>query len=235
MDTRRGVLCVAMVLGAIGSAGAQPIGTFRWQFSPFCNVITVSVVQQGSIFVLSGVDDNCGAGDASSVTGTAFFNPDGGVGMGLTIVANTGVNLTSSTQISPATFSGTWTDSDGNSGTFTFSPPIPAGGAPRPTTTVNRLTTISQGTAVSLLPGRCYAIFAYGVGAVGDAGRLVTGFLRGSGGQAIVNNAFMMVPGTVNLTSQGGTLGYVQACNLSSSAQTLPAGWTLVTRSFTLP
>jgi hypothetical protein len=232
---KRGLLALVMTMGGIASADAQPIGTFRWQFSPFCNVISVSVVQQGSVFVLSGVDDNCGAGDASSVTGTAFFNPDGGVGMGLTIVATTGVNLTSSVQISPATFSGTWTDSDGNNGTFTFSPSIPASGTPRPAGSPNRLVTISQGTAVSLLPGRCYAIFAYGVGAVGDAGRLVTGFLRGSGGQAIVNNAFMMVPGTVNLTSQGGTLGYVQACNLSTGVQILPAGWTLVTRAFTLP
>lgn len=235
MTSRREVLFVAMFLGTIGSASAQPVGTFRWQFSPYCNVVTVSIVQQGPIYVLSGVDDNCGTGNASSASGTAFINPNGGVGIGLTTVTTTGINLTSSIQISPATLSGTWSDSDGNSGNFTFSPAVPAAGPPRPTSGPNRLGRISQGTAVTLLPGRCYAIFAYGVGGVGDAGRLVTGFLRGSGGQAIVNNEFMMVPGTVNLTSQGGTLGYVQACNLSGAAQTLPAGWTLVTKAFTLP
>lgn len=229
-------LCVAVLLGAAEYASGQPLGTFRWQYSPYCNVVTLSVVQQGSVFVLSGFDDNCGAGDGSSATGTAFFNPDGGVGIGLTTIATVGANVSSAIQISPASLSGTWSDNEGNSGNFTFSPPVPASGSARPGASGPAgLTSIQQGTAVTLQPRRCYAIFAYGVGALGDAGRLVTGFLRGSGGQAIVNNNFVMVPGTVNLTSQGGTLGYVVACNLSSGAQDLPSGWTLVTKSFTLP
>ncbi len=229
-------LCVAVFLGATEYASGQPLGTFRWQYSPFCNVVTLSVVQQGSVFVLSGFDDNCGAGSASSATGTAFFNPNGGVGIGLTTIASGGVNVSSTIQISPASLSGTWSDSQGNSGNFTFSPPVPATGSARPVATGPAgLTTISQGTAVTLEPRRCYAIFAYGIFGVGEAGRLVTGFLRGSGGQAIVNNAFVMVPGTVNLTSQGGTLGYVLACNLSPGPQNLPSGWQLVTKSFVLP
>ena len=58
------------VLG--GVASAQPMGIFRWQQQPSCNVLTVSVVQAGSVFHLDGVDDQCGAGTAASVVGLAF-------------------------------------------------------------------------------------------------------------------------------------------------------------------
>ncbi len=229
------VLAITLALDA-ADASAQSLGTLRWQYSPYCNVVTLSVVQQGPVFVVSGFDDNCGNGNGSSVTGTAFVNPNGAIGMGLTTITVGGANLSTTVQVSPATGSGPWSDSQGHSGTFTFSPTVPASGSLRPGgATPTGMTTISQGTAVSLDAGRCYAIFAYGVGGPADAGRLITGFLRSSGGAAIVNNAFVMVPGTVNPTSQGGTLGYVLACNVSSGVQTLPAGWTLATKTFALP
>lgn len=237
---RRGIVTGLVLVAALVAAGteaiAQPLGTFRWRYAPYCNVVTLSVVQQGPVFVVSGFDDNCGAGNASSVTGTAFLNPNGGIGIGLTTVAPSGASATSSIEVSPATLSGSWSDSEGNSGSFTFGPQLPAPGAMRPSASgPSGLTEIRAGTAVTLQPRRCYAIFAYGVGSLSDAGRLVTGYLRDASGHAIVNNAFVMVPGTVNLTSQGGTLGYVVGCNLSSLPQQLPAGWQLVSKAFTLP
>ena len=70
-------------------AAAQPLGTARWQLQPYCNVLTLAITQNGTVFTLDGVDDLCGAGPASAL-GTAFFNPDGTVGMGLHLVAAPG-------------------------------------------------------------------------------------------------------------------------------------------------
>ncbi len=58
-------------------AAAQPLGMFTWQLQPYCNVLTLAVVQNGTtMFTLDGIDDQCGAGPASAV-GTAFLKPDG--------------------------------------------------------------------------------------------------------------------------------------------------------------
>ncbi len=66
--TRFGRLAFALALGALlpgASASAQTLGTFRWQLQPFCNVLTVTVVQQGGHYQLYGTDDLCGAPQAS--------------------------------------------------------------------------------------------------------------------------------------------------------------------------
>ena len=112
-------------------AAAQPIGTYKWQMQPYCNVLTLAVTQNGTVFTLDGVDDLCGAGPASAV-GTAFFKPDGTVGMGLHLVTTPGAApVHVSVVLDPATLGGTWTDSGGHSGSFLFNPTLP-GGAPRP-------------------------------------------------------------------------------------------------------
>ncbi len=114
---------------------AQAIGTFRWGLTPFCNVIIVSVTQTGGMFTLDGFDDQCGAATRAAVAGTAFPNPNGSIGIGLSIVATPGaapvhVDVT----LSLATIGGPWRDSAGNTGTFLFNPPTPAPGSPRPAT-----------------------------------------------------------------------------------------------------
>lgn len=44
MSTRRiAALFVLAVVCPLASAAAQPLGTFRWQLKPYCNVLTVSV------------------------------------------------------------------------------------------------------------------------------------------------------------------------------------------------
>ena len=113
-------------------AAAQPIGTYKWQMQPYCNVLTLAVTQNGTVFTLDGVDDLCGAGPASAV-GTAFFKPDGTVGMGLHLVTTPGAAPVHVTVVlNAATIGGKWTDSGGHSGTFLFNPTPPVAGAPRP-------------------------------------------------------------------------------------------------------
>ena len=68
-------------------ASSQTLGTFRWQMRSSCNLLTLTVTQVGGVYRVEGTDDECGAGrDRASVGGLAFMNPDGSIGMGLTIV-----------------------------------------------------------------------------------------------------------------------------------------------------
>jgi hypothetical protein len=112
-------------------ASAQTIGTFRWQLQPFCNAITVTVVQQGANYQLDGYDDQCGAPQRAPLVGLGTANPDGSIGFGFQIVTVPGGAIIGvDARISPATIGGTWRDSSGNSGTFAFNGS--AGGHPRP-------------------------------------------------------------------------------------------------------
>jgi len=76
------------IAACLGDAAAQPVGSFRWQLQPFCNVLTLNVTQSGAIYTLDRFDDQCGASQKTSVVGTAFVNPDGSIGLGLSIVAS---------------------------------------------------------------------------------------------------------------------------------------------------
>jgi len=130
------VLCGALVswVWCVSDAHAQPLGTFRWQLRPFCNVVTVAITQNGAVYRLEGTDDQCGSGtDAASVTGTAFPNADGTIGFGLNIVtAPGGRPVHVDAEITLGTFSGTWRDSAGATGTFVLTPGAGNGGNPRP-------------------------------------------------------------------------------------------------------
>lgn len=127
---------VLAVLGGLlvgpGLAAAQPLGSFRWQLQPYCNVITLTVVQQGGQFTLDGSDDQCGAARAGGARGMAFQHANGLIGFGLTIVtAPSGTPVHLDATISMPSLNGTWRDSAGNSGQFIFGAGIPGGG-PRP-------------------------------------------------------------------------------------------------------
>lgn len=129
----RALLTMCLVTCGTRASGAQTIGTFRWQASPFCNVITLAVVQVGTVFSLEGFDDQCGAATRASVVGSAFFNPDGTVGIGLTTIATPGgAPVHMDVALSLATLNGPWRDSAGNTGTFAFTPGVGTGGTPRP-------------------------------------------------------------------------------------------------------
>lgn len=133
----RVVTAMACGFGLFGlaiSAGAQPLGTFRWQLRPFCNVVTMAVTQNGGVFRLEGTDDQCGSGGTrAAAIGMAFQNPDGTIGFGFTIVtAPGGAAVHVEAAIALATLSGTWRDSAGHGGSFVFTPGAGSGGALRP-------------------------------------------------------------------------------------------------------
>lgn len=109
-------------------AHAQVIGTFSWQTQPFCNVVTVTVIQQGPRYQLSGTDNLCGSGTAV-VTGTAV--PSGaGVLFGMTVAYPSGHAAHLSATVSLASLSGTWSEASGHTGGFVFGGA--AGGSLRP-------------------------------------------------------------------------------------------------------
>jgi hypothetical protein len=124
----------ALLISVVGDAGAQSLGTFRWQLQPYCNVVTVAITQNGAVYRLEGTDDQCGGGgDKASVTGTAFPNADGTIGFGLNIVTTPGGRpLHVDAEINLGTFGGTWRDSAGATGTFVLTPGAGTGGAARP-------------------------------------------------------------------------------------------------------
>lgn len=133
MTRGRIALVGLMTLAGWSMAEAQAIGTFRWQLQPYCNVVTLTLTQNGSIYTLDGTDDQCGAGTLGSASGTAFFNPDGSIGLGVNIVASPGgaPGHVLATVTLPSG-SGTWRDSAGNTGTFMMTAGAGSGGAVRP-------------------------------------------------------------------------------------------------------
>jgi hypothetical protein len=131
----RGLVTTALVFFVAATAvSAQSIGTFRWQLAPFCNTVTVNVEARGGQFALMGYDDMCGAARRGAATGSAHLNPDGTIGLAISVVRPDGFVVQHSAFITLAALSGTWSDDSGNGGTFAFNPPSPAPGAPRPFT-----------------------------------------------------------------------------------------------------
>lgn len=125
------------VLVATGSAWAQPLGTFQWQQQPYCNLLTLNVIGEGGNYTLDGTDDLCGAAQKASVNGTAYQNPDGTIGFGLTIVGPPGGAVHLTATINLVTLGGTWSDSNGNTGLFVFTPGAGVPGSARPATLGN--------------------------------------------------------------------------------------------------
>ncbi len=125
---------LALVSGLIWSsapATAQPLGAFRWQIQPYCNVLTLNIAQQGNVFTLDGTDDRCGAAQAASARGMAFLNQNGTIGFGVTMVQPGGTGVHMDATISVSSFNGTWRDSSGASGNFVITPGTSIGGPPR--------------------------------------------------------------------------------------------------------
>lgn len=123
-----------LLVGLTATAtSAQSLGVFRWQLQPYCNVVTVTVVQNGAQYHLDGTDDQCGAAQRASLVGMAFPNPDGSIGFGFTVVtAPGGTPIHVDARVSLASVGGPWRDSAGNSGTLVLTPGAGNGGAPRP-------------------------------------------------------------------------------------------------------
>lgn len=131
-------IVAALVALGISSrmAEAQTVGTFQWQQLPYCNVFTMVVTQVGTSYRLEGTDDQCGASRRASALGVAFANPNGTIGMGITVVTNAGnaggTPLHLDISLTLATVSGSWRDNTGQTGAWTFAPAGSAGGSARP-------------------------------------------------------------------------------------------------------
>ena len=89
---------------------------------------------------------------------------------------------------------------------------------------------VQPGTAMSLPAGRCIFVFAYGIGADTDAGKIVSGYIVDAANNRIpsINNATAILPGTVFKTSQGGTIGNIELCNPTGQPKSLPQGWKVI-------
>ena len=131
----------ALALGSIVAAAlmvpipaaAQALGTFSWQLQPFCNRVTVNVVQTGAVYTLDGYDDQCGAGQRAPLVGLATPNPDGTIGLGFHIATSPGAKTVSvEARISLATIGGPWTDSAGSGGTLVLNGAAPGSARPAP-------------------------------------------------------------------------------------------------------
>lgn len=122
----------ALIAASASEVRAQPMGAFRWQMHPYCNVLTLDVYQNGAVYTLDGVDDLCGRGPRAAVRGQAFLNPDGSIGFGLTIVTAGARPLYLDATITTSALSGEWRDSQGQTGPLVFRPGEAVAGPPRP-------------------------------------------------------------------------------------------------------
>lgn len=204
---------VAAALVLSGAAEAQPLGTFRWQLLPYCNVVTVGVIHSGGSYTLDGYDDQCGAAPRAPLVGLATPNPDGTIVLGFNIVAApSGEGVQVAAIITLATLGGTWRDSAGTAGTFTFLTGPPAAGSPRPA-----VTPVTYGSALVQPAGASDRGFSVRTNSdpgpiTGDAaavyGQFGTGSGWGSPGSAGVRGDSASGSGVVGTSSTGsGTAG----------------------------
>ncbi len=167
--TVRSLALVAWVLAGAHAADAQPLGTFRWQLQPYCNVVTATVSQSRGVYTLDGYDDQCGAPTRALLTGTAALNPNGTIDMGLTIVSSpSGLAVHVAASLDVATLGGSWVDSEGQSGAIVVATGTAAAGQPRPVPSIRPIPTAiafsDDGSLVSIGAGTAGSIPASGPG-----------------------------------------------------------------------
>ena len=115
--------CAALTNAALGEAQ-----TLRFQLQPLCNTITLALMPSSSrdLIGVVGYDDNCGENPRSPIHGTAVINPDGALSIGYTtslsvsVYGRSDVGLQTNVEWPANSDVGSWTDDDGNSGTFVF-------------------------------------------------------------------------------------------------------------------
>lgn len=114
-----------------GTAHAQTLGTFTFQLQPYCNVITMTITQEGATYRLSGWDDACSATLRYPMSGTIATNPNGTLAFAFVVTRPNGIAVDTNFTFTPAPpYSGPWSDSAGNTGTFVLGGA--AAGSPRP-------------------------------------------------------------------------------------------------------
>lgn len=126
-----GVCSLLLLVATSAVFAVESLGTFTWQLVPFCNVLTLALAIDGPIVTLSGYDNGCGAAERQAVIGSGYPNPNGTVGIGLTILSATARPSYVQILLEAGSTSGTWKDDTGHSGSFAFNPGPSPKGAPR--------------------------------------------------------------------------------------------------------
>jgi hypothetical protein len=126
-------LVLVVTLFAATPTNAQtPVGNFSWRVEPFCSVINVTVIQVGSVFTLTGYEEQCGGNPRLPVYGVALLQENGQISLGFTTIFDFGNGLHTNATLALDTISGTWRDNANQNGNFVFNPgPGPFTGGPR--------------------------------------------------------------------------------------------------------
>ena len=127
----RSLILSVLVLSAT-PALAQSLGTFRWQVQPYGSVLQISVTQQGGIFLLDGIELQCGGNASLPVNGVAVPQTNGSVILGLTTINENGRGIHTRATINTSDFNGFYSDNAGNTNQpFVFNPGVTCPGGPR--------------------------------------------------------------------------------------------------------
>ena len=122
-------LVVAAQLVSVTPVLAQPLGTYTWQLQPYCNRLTLTVLQSGGVFTLDGYDDQCGTTPAAA-SGVAVIAADGSVRIGITVITSEAAHpFHIDVTLGPGSLSGKWSDNSFDEGAFAFN--AASGGSPR--------------------------------------------------------------------------------------------------------
>lgn len=143
-------------------AAAQTIGTFRWQLLPYCNVVSITVIQAGSLFQLIGTDDVCGQGQMPLHGSAVAAGSD--VRMGFSIAIPGGRTSQVTSTVSLGTLAGDWDDESANGGSFAF-----LAGAPTPGLTLRPIPGIGRTRATYRGDGSTFTNLGAGVINLGAA------------------------------------------------------------------
>jgi hypothetical protein len=127
----RNLILSVLVLSAT-PAFAQSLGTFRWQVQPYGSVLHISVTQQGGIFLLDGIELQCGGNASLPVNGVAVPQANGSVILGLTTINENGRGIHTRATVNAPDFNGFYSDNAGNTNQpFVFNPGETCPGGPR--------------------------------------------------------------------------------------------------------
>lgn len=113
-----GFAAFALVLPAMSVA--QTIGTFHWQMEPYCNTLTLTVVQDAAGIRLQGYEDLCNPIYAPQpVEGSAVLDDNGVARVGLSTGVPSGFTFEGNRvilSIDTASLNGGWADDAGRAG-----------------------------------------------------------------------------------------------------------------------
>jgi hypothetical protein len=95
-------------------------------------VLQISVTQQGGIYLLAGIELQCGGNASLPVSGVAVPQANGAVILGLTTINENGRGIHTRATVNTSDFNGSYSDNAGNTNQpFVFNPGDPCPLGPR--------------------------------------------------------------------------------------------------------